>query len=66
MWCDAQSSLYQGPSDKNFDERGELREANEHNIYAFDFDSYVDMDNLIGTCVEFHNDTPNENVHSYD
>lgn len=28
---------------------------------AFDFDYYEDIDNLIDTCVKFHNNTPNNN-----
>ena len=56
--------MSQGPSEETFNECGELRVLIQKDIHYFDSfenDSYEDVDNLIDICVDFHDNTPNNN-----
>ena len=61
---DAQSSIPPGHADPIFNYHGELRDINQQGIFyfdAFENDSYEDINNVIDTCLEFHNTTDNDN-----
>ena len=64
IWNDAQSSKPKGPSDSIFNEHGEFRGIEKQEMHFFDSlkcDSCEDMNTLIASCVQCHNDNPRNN-----